>query len=476
MRRLPFFAPLTLVFLWMVVPWALILGYRLPTGLIIIHARSPAAFLWLFFALTISLWACVRIGWRGAAIPSKKGRALRGRFGIPLLLFTLWVLTPDIFLGSDTVRQPPIEIRVVADGAALWLFLALIGTVVILILVGRRRRQTRNAHYRQQQLLGLLSDQLNEGVALYDWRLNLQYANATAERTLLKSDQFQTEITRLLRRAAETQGVASQSLVIDETQRVNVQAAPLADGSISLISRPMQNDADQSNFYERYIRRIVHDMRNPLAAIIAHAGNLRAAPDMDATAYEYTATTIENEAQRLTRLVDSILFDARLSYVPPMKEPIDLGDIIDNVFFQYDERAIREDKTIEVEKPSTPAPLEADHDLLVRALGNLVDNSLKYSQSGAIIRLMLEPTATHYLIKVADTGEGIPPDYLPDRIFEALVRVRPKEGSLRAKDTLGSGLGLSIVKKIAELHGGEISVESTVGKGTTMMLVLPRNS
>jgi len=68
---------------------------------------------------------------------------------------------------------------------------------------------------------------------------------------------------------------------------------------------------------------------------------------------------------------------------------------------------------------------------------------------------------------VIDNGDGIPPDYLPDRIFEALVRARPKEG--------GSGLGLAIVKKIVEMHKGTIAVESALRKGTTFTICLPKS-
>jgi signal transduction histidine kinase len=159
-----------------------------------------------------------------------------------------------------------------------------------------------------------------------------------------------------------------------------------------------------------------------------------------------------------------MLFDARLSYVPLALEALDLADVIEEVFFQHDERAIREGKTIEIE--TVPAPFEGDRDLLVRAISNLVDNSLKYSSAGAVVRLTLESTSSDYLLKVGDTGDGIPPEYLPNRIFEALVRVRAKDG--------GSGLGLSIVKKIVELHGGQIAVESALGKGTLITLCLPK--
>ncbi|MFN8419184.1 MAG: sensor histidine kinase [Anaerolineae bacterium] len=103
----------------------------------------------------------------------------------------------------------------------------------------------------------------------------------------------------------------------------------------------------------------------------------------------------------------------------------------------------------------------------MRALGNLVDNSLKYAKSGAQVRIVLETNAGVYQLRVIDTGDGIPPDYLPNRIFEPLVRAR-KDG------ISGGGLGLSIVKKIVEMHGGAITAESEIGQGTTMTITLRR--
>jgi signal transduction histidine kinase len=296
------------------------------------------------------------------------------------------------------------------------------------------------------------------------------WSNATGSKLLLIDGQLNPDVARLVRRAAETLHVASQSLTVRENLRVNVQAVPLGGASVGLIARPMQNQADPNNFYERFMRRIVHDMRNPLAAIIAHASNLYTGPTPENggswETWQTTARTIEHEAQRLTRLVDSILFEARLSHVPLAIERLDLVDVIEEVAFQFDEVAQQAGRTLAAETPPGPAPLEADRDLLVRALSNLVDNGLKYSRPASTVRILLEATGEAYLLRVIDSGEGIPPEYLPDRIFEPLVRARPRDG--------GSGLGLSIVKKIAEMHRGSISAESKPGEGTTMTLCLPR--
>lgn len=465
MLRFSFSALLIAVVLWVIAP-LLLMGAHFGTGeipVVTIRAASDDAASWLVFASLISGAVLVYTGWTPRAYT--RGAHWRRRVLIAIPLVFVWVIFPNAELSSEIVRQPPVAIQGVSPLALAWIVLASAGTALLVLKFGKQLHTQYDTQRQQQTLLTIVNDQLDEGIALFNRRLRVQWANTAGQNFLFEQNKPREEVLRLLQRAAETQRVASQSLTLSEDVRVNVQVSPLPDGSVYAIARPLQNDIDQINFYERFIRRIVHDMRNPLAAIVAHASNLQAS-ETEVVVWQNTAVTIEKEAQRLTRLVDSMLFDARLSYVPLALENIDLIDVIENVFYQFDERATRENKSIEVETPPPPALLEADHDLLVRALSNLVDNSLKYSSAGAKIRITLEITDTVYTLKVIDTGDGIAPELLPDRMFEALVRGRAKDS--------GSGLGLSIVRKIVELHGGDITAQSVMGQGTTMTLSLPR--
>lgn len=442
--RLLLWLLLTAALFWVITP-ALLMPPDTP--LLVVRAVNGPALAWFCITVGATILAALITGYGG-----------RRRLAMSAaLLIVLWLLP----LCASQYRALVI-LQAQNELGLLWLLLTTIGTLLLLLLAGKRIRAHDDERRQMGRLLALVDEKLNEGVALYDRRMKLRWANESARSYLLDGEKPHPDVARLMQRALDTRRVSSQSLVISETVRVNVQASPLEDGFVSLIAFPLQNEAGPILFYEQFIRRIVHDMRNPLAAIIAHATNLQNTPAQDGL----TAATIEHEAQRLTRLVDSMLFDARLSYVPLALEPVDLLDVVEDVYFQHDERAIREGKTIHIETLPDAATVEADRDLLVRALSNLIDNSLKYSPSGGSVRITLEATVDSYLIKVADTGDGIPPDYLPDRIFEPLVRVRPREG--------GSGLGLSIVKKIVELHHGDISVSSTLGKGTMFTLCLPK--
>lgn len=447
--------------LWVILP-VFVVGAPSPLQ---IRATSELALLWYLVALLVTGALFFNFGYR-----QRKERRLRYWLANLLLLFICWLLLPA-FSPNTTARTAPVVIESVRPLALLWYEVALFGTFFLLVSVGRRVRIANDAARQRDLILGIVRDQLLEGIAVFTPQLQPRYSNVSSSRYLLDDgQQLRPEVQRLIQRAQSAQRLTSQSLSLNEDERIKIQVTPLPDGSLSVIARPLQNEAAPSVFYDRFIRRIVHDMRNPLAAIIAHASNLNSLEDgrMDSTNWKNTIEIIENEAQRLTRLVDSMLFDARLAYVPLDMQQLDLMDVIEEVYFQHDERAIREGKRIEMEMPLTTAPLEADRDLLVRALSNLVDNSLKYTHTGTVVRVHLETDERNYRLTVSDNGEGIPPDYLPDRIFEPLVRVRASDGGG------GSGLGLSIVRKIVEMHHGSIAIESQLGQGTTITIGLPK--
>lgn len=456
-------AALVVVLLWVALP-LLVANVAAPLQ---IRATSELALLWYGCALLVTAALFFSVGYR-----QRKERSLRFWLAAAFLLFVSWLLLPALS-PNTTARTAPVTIESERPLALLWYEVAVFGSYALCFVVGRYTRRANDAARERDLLLSIVRDQLLEGIAVFTPQMQPRYSNVSSARYLLDDgDQLRPEVQRLIQRAQSAQRLTSQSLTLNEEERVKVQVTPLPDGSLSVIARPLQNDAAPSVFYDRFIRRIVHDMRNPLAAIIAHAGNLSSLDDgrMDLATWKNTSQIIENEAQRLTRLVDSMLFDARLAYVPLDVQQLDLLDVIEEVYFQHDERAIREGKRIEMEMPLSNAPLEADRDLLVRAISNLVDNSLKYTRGGTVVRIHLETDERNYRITVSDNGDGIPPEYLPDRIFEPLVRVRASAGGSGS----GSGLGLSIVRKIVEMHHGSISIESKLGFGTSTTIGLPK--
>jgi signal transduction histidine kinase len=375
-----------------------------------------------------------------------------------LLWFGLTFILNDMATRSG---MSLITVQFTSPVAFAWVMLA-VGLLLIGILNITR---TRSRGARWIDRYQALSTYLNEGVVVCSPRGAIHWHNE-AGKILLNGGVLNPNLSGLLKRAHDSQRMAIQTLAVGDGQRYSVQTLPLDRQTYALISRPLQSAGGQNTFYENFIRRVVHDMRNPLAAIIGHAANMQQSNVMESQQWRKSATTIEEEARRLTRLVDSLLFDARLAYVPLELKMLDLADVLEEAIYAQDERAQQEGKQLEMDAPPGPMRLEADRDLLARAFENLIDNSLKYSGHDGHLHIHLETQPTAYVIQFADNGEGIPPEYLPDRIFEPLVRARA-HGS-------GSGLGLSTVRKIVEMHGGTIIAQSRVGAGTTMTVRLPR--
>ncbi len=107
--------------------------------------------------------------------------------------------------------------------------------------------------------------------------------------------------------------------------------------------------------------------------------------------------------------------------------------------------------------------------LLEQAVVNLIDNAVKYSAEGSTIVVTLEETGDEVVVSVTDEGQGIAGEHLP-RLFERFYRV----DKARSRDLGGTGLGLAIVKHVAQIHGGRVSVDSVVGRGSTFRIHLPR--
>jgi two-component system phosphate regulon sensor histidine kinase PhoR len=383
-----------------------------------------------------------------------------------VLLITLLILWLLFTLAIVPEATSLVSIRFSSGEAALWFFSGVLLAILVLMGVARSGQPKVAGGGNAPGQFNRVAAELNEGIVICNGKGRIRWRNAAAQDLLIGGRYLSEGARALLERAKVSKGIAMQNMPIREGVRLAVQAFPLGRGSYALLARPLQSETDKNSFYESFIRRIVHDMRNPLAAIVGHAANMHQSPKVEAEAWRKSAATIENEAQRLARLVDSMLFDARLAYVPLEMAPLDLVDVIEEAVYTHDELAQQEGKTLEVDAPSTPMKARGDRDLLARAFLNLIDNSLKYSEAGATVRVKLEANGTDYLLSFMDNGIGIPAEYLPDRIFEPLVRARP-QGS-------GSGLGLSIARKIFEMHGGGITAQSTVGVGTTMMVRLPK--
>lgn len=231
------------------------------------------------------------------------------------------------------------------------------------------------------------------------------------------------------------------------------------------------------HFRREGVSNLSHDLRSPLTATVACLETLesRWAGDAQRGADQALVAMALRNTRNAARLVQSLGDLAQLDE-PEFQlrtEVLDVGELLDDIGLRFEARAAAQGVALLADAPAQdcPAPVAAvDIELIERAVANLVDNALKFSANGGRIVLSACRRGGQVEVRVADSGTGIAPADLPhlfDRFYQSRATVAPATGEG------GKGLGLAIVKRIAELHGGSVSVHSTPGEGTQVILVLP---
>ena len=226
-------------------------------------------------------------------------------------------------------------------------------------------------------------------------------------------------------------------------------------------------------FKSEILGTVAHDLKNPIAVILGRTEMLAemiGTAAMPAESAQAQIGHIRDGAKRLTEMVNNLISDAMTDAldITIRREPIDLAVLINEVVEANRPLAARKEQAISVSAPSSHQT-NCDIDRIREAIDNLLSNAIKYSPLGGRIEVSVEHQGDKTLIRVKDDGAGLSPEDI-SRLFGRFQR-------LSAKPTAGessTGLGLSIVKRIAELHGGTIAAESAgPGFGTTFTLTLP---
>jgi signal transduction histidine kinase len=216
------------------------------------------------------------------------------------------------------------------------------------------------------------------------------------------------------------------------------------------------------------ISEFVHELRTPLASL-ATSSYLLKRPELSLDQTQRILDGIHDESLRLSTLATSFLDLARLESgrVQYQNTRFDLRGLFEDCCDLMQPRAEELQIRIEIPAPAGRLTIYADHGRLKQVLINLVSNGIKYNRKGGSLSLAGERRGREIIIRVSDTGVGIPASALP-HIFEKFYRVRATEGEM------GTGLGLAIVRQIVISHGGRIEVQSKLRKGTDFIIHLPQ--
>ena len=219
-----------------------------------------------------------------------------------------------------------------------------------------------------------------------------------------------------------------------------------------------------------FVINVSHELKTPVGALSLLAETVEHAADEPETVRRF-ASRMQQEASRLSALVQEIIELSRLQVADPLgaARPVDIDRVVHEAVDRARTPATAKGIVIEVGRASG-ATVWGDHDLLVTAIRNLLDNAVAYSDQGTRVAVgtTLRTDAGTVEVVVVDRGIGIPAAE-QSRLFERFYRVDPA----RSRETGGTGLGLSIVKHVAADHGGEVTVWSQPGKGSTFTLRLP---
>jgi signal transduction histidine kinase len=259
-------------------------------------------------------------------------------------------------------------------------------------------------------------------------------------------------------------------VTIDGRERWLVYAETPFDGGRVVVLRDVTDEQRLERLRVDFVATAAHELRTPLAAVYGAVRTLRQ------TEHELTEEVsaqflgmIESEAERLKVVMDQLLVTAQLDRedVQMYHEKVDISNLCKSLVGAVE---VRKPEAIEfaVDCPATEVRVDADAERLRQVVANLLDNAIKYSPSGGRVDLRVKERSGFGVIEVADRGLGIPA-HEQHRIFEKFYRLDPA----MTRGIGGSGLGLYISRELVRQMGGQLSVSSRLGEGSTFSVMLP---
>jgi two-component system phosphate regulon sensor histidine kinase PhoR len=373
------------------------------------------------------------------------------------------------------------EITLVVEG--WWLALLLLAALLVVVLLPIGVNALWAWRYRRSRRVtadfASLVDALPLGVLVAAPSGRIAIVNARAAELWPSLVAGQTLPADLRRLAGADDAVMSGSLTGPDGRRLAARVFALTTrhgrGREWLITLDdavrRQQEADAAS---ALVRQISHELKTPLSVIRGHASRFAADGSADQSEARRAWAVVDDEATRLTGLIDQAILMARLETAEPLvqRRPLNLRAVCEEVVIDLAERIAEQGGDLDLEVDDGDYTVEGDRAALRQMLLNLIDNAAKYGGPGVriAIALRLDAAPGRIRLTVHDNGPGIASADLP-LIFEKGFRGQQSRGS-RA----GSGLGLALVRSIVDWHGGTVGAESQSGQGTSIVIELPRRA
>ena len=359
------------------------------------------------------------------------------------------------------------------------------------------------ARIHRQQLVADNSAKLNErrlqdfllaiqaspnGVILLDGEARIDWCNDTAASHLgldFKKDRLQ-HIVHLVRDPLFTRYFSQDNhpseVLIDgrstsasNLRKLSVQLHKYGDGRLLLLSRDVTEVVKAEAMRRDFVANVSHEIRTPLTVLGGFVETLQSVP-LDAQEAQKYLQLMSTQADRMQSLVADLLTLSQLevSQSPNGQDYVSLPDLVNQVMSEAnaftsllaDQQIVKKHALIFDQVP--PLWVLGSQKELYSALSNLVSNAIRYTPLGGLVHLTFSQTEDQLTISVKDTGPGIASEHLP-RLTERFYRIDQS----RSRETGGTGLGLAITKHVMQRHGGELQIQSELGKGSSFNLIFP---
>ena len=348
--------------------------------------------------------------------------------------------------------------------------------------VQQQQIRSRTAELKRRQAdFAAVTDSMGEGLVLLDQEdavlsinpaaCRLLECTATIGRDILEVNRS-PELRAVLARAHE--GRRAEELISIRGSKYRLEGTPVESSGVVrgvvLLFQDVTEREQAERIRREFTANVSHELKTPLHAISGYAELLSAGMVKPEDMPRF-AGNIYTEAQRLILLVEDII---RLSQLDEGaagmgREQVNLAQLVQETVRSLDSMASEAQVTVATELENVS--VNGIEQLLSGVVYNLADNAIKYNHPGGTVTIRLRERGEQAILQVADSGVGIPEESR-ERIFERFYRVDKS----RSKAVGGTGLGLSIVKHAVMIHRGTIHVDSTLGKGTTITVTLPKDS
>ena len=333
---------------------------------------------------------------------------------------------------------------------------------------------TERSSQERRDVQDLILDAMEEGVLLLGPDGDRIFSNASIGRHLGTVPDsvdaiLPVDLQRAARRVGSAHDVERLEVEIGSPARwLLATVLPIGEtGAVLLVVRDVTQAKQLIAMRRDFVANASHELKTPVASIRAAAETLRDGAINDPPAAQRFTEQLEREAIRLSRIIADLLDLSRLESGGEMDEQVRVDLVATDEVERLQDMARARGIALQANVRRVPLVEGSGRDLalLVR---NLIDNAIRYTSTGGSVDVTVSASDDHVILRVEDTGIGIPQRELP-RIFERFYRV----DRARSRDTGGTGLGLAIVKHVTENHGGDVRVDSELGRGTTFEVRLP---